>query len=103
MKKPKISEREITYSIRSLLKQFGILHWKVHQGLGSTPGISDIIAVEPKTGRIICIEVKTEKGVLSEHQTRFLQNINEAGGIGFVARSLEDVIEKLGLQKRLLF
>ena len=101
--KQHISETEITHSIWSLLKQFGIMHWKVFQSLGSTPGVSDIIAIEPKTGRIICIEVKTAKGILSPHQERFLQNINDAGGIGFCARSMDDVIEKLGLQKRMLF
>jgi len=102
MKQPHISEKEITYSIRNLLKQFNIFHWKIHQGLGSTPGVPDIVGIL-KDGRFLGIEVKTERGVLSPHQERFLQNINDAGGIGFVARNLEDVIEKLNLKRGMLF
>jgi hypothetical protein len=103
MNQPALKEKEITYQIRSLLKQFGYYHWKVFQTLGSTPGVSDIIGVEPKTGKIICIEVKTAKGQLSEFQSRFLQAVNDAGGIAFVARDLETVIEKLDLKKGMLF
>lgn len=96
----KISEMEITHSIRSLLKQFGIFHWKVWQGMGSAPGVPDIVGIHQ--GKFLGIEVKTASGKLSPHQERFLKNINAAGGIAFVARSLDDVIEKLDLQKRML-
>lgn len=99
---PKTSEKEITHSIRSLLKQFGIFHYKNHGGLGSAPGLPDITGVL-KDGRGFWIEVKTERGVLSPHQERFIANINDAGGIAFMARSVDEVIEKLELKKRMLF
>jgi len=40
-----LTEREITAGIRHLLKTLGIFHWKVHQGLGSTPGVPDILGI----------------------------------------------------------
>lgn len=98
--KVKISEKEITASIRSLLKSFGIFHWKVFQTLGATPGVPDIIGVYK--GRMIGIEVKTSNGKTSPYQDNFIKNINDAGGLAFVARSVDDVIEKLELEKRML-
>lgn len=66
----------------------------------STPGVPDIIGCFK--GRLIGIEIKSEKGVVSEYQKEFIENINRAGGLAFVARSLDDVIEGLGLQDRFL-
>jgi hypothetical protein len=101
MKPPKIRETDITQGIRNLLKTFGIFHWKNHGGPMGAKGVSDILGCYQ--GKMLAIEVKTAAGHTSPEQDRFLQNVNDAGGIGFVARSIEDVIEKLGLQKRLLF
>lgn len=102
MKQPGLKEKDITKQIRSVLKTFGIFHYKNHGGLGSAPGLPDITGCL-SDGRGFWIEVKTDRGVLSDHQKRFIDNINSAGGLAFVARDVETVIEKLGLQKRLLF
>lgn len=99
--KIKISEKDITHQIRSLLKTYGIFHWKVWQGLGSTPGVPDIVGIY--NGQFLGIEVKTEKGKLSPHQERFIANINANGGLAFVARNIDDVIEKMNLKDRRLF
>ena len=97
-----LKEKDITHQIRSVLKTFGIFHYKNHGGLGSAPGLPDITGCL-KDGRGFWIEVKTDKGRLSPHQERFIQNINDAGGLAFVARSVDDVIDKLDLKKRMLF
>lgn len=97
----KISEKEITHGIRNLLKTFRIFHWKNFGGPMGEKGVPDILGIYQ--GKFLGIEVKTPAGKLSDHQSRFLQNINAAGGIGFVARNLEDVIEKLDLKKGMLF
>lgn len=99
---PKLSEKEITRQIRYTLNIFHIFHWKVWQGLGSTAGVPDIVGIT-KDGRFLGIEVKTKNGRLSPHQEQFIKRINDAGGVAFVARSVEDVIEQLGLKKRMLF
>lgn len=93
-------EKAITHAIRGLLKTLRVFHWKEHGGLGSTPGVPDIIGCYH--GRMLGIEVKTDRGRVSEHQQRFIDNINAAGGIAFVARSIEDVIKHLGLEDRVL-
>ena len=97
-----LKEKDITHQIRNVLKTFGIFHYKNHGGLGSAPGLPDITGCL-KDGRGFWIEVKTDKGRLSPHQERFIQNINDAGGLAFVARSVDEVIEKLDLKKRMLF
>jgi len=99
-RKPPTPEALLTKSIRQLLNSVGIFAWKEWGGPMSTPGVPDIIGCFK--GRMIGIEIKSEKGVVSEYQKEFIENINRAGGLAFVARSLEDVIEGLGLQDRFL-
>jgi penicillin-binding protein-related factor A (putative recombinase) len=66
----------------------------------STPGIPDIIGCYK--GRMIAIEVKAPKGKVSPYQEQFIRQINEAGGLAFVARDIDTVIDQLGLQDRFL-
>jgi Holliday junction resolvase len=61
--------------------------------MGSTPGVPDIIGCWK--GKLLGIEVKTKSGKLSERQALFIESINLEGGIAFVARSVEDVMERL--------
>lgn len=98
--KPPTEEAQLTRSIRQLLNSLGIFHWKSWGGPMSTPGVPDLICCFK--GRLVGIEIKSEKGIVSEYQKEFIDNINRAGGLAFVARSLEDVIEGLGLQDRFL-
>jgi len=95
-----LSEKAITKAIRRLLTELGVWHWKQFQSLGSTPGVPDIIGIWQ--GRMLGIEVKTARGKLSVQQQVFIDKINAHGGIAFCARSVEDVIEGLGVQDRFL-
>lgn len=56
---------------------------------GLCVGSSDIIGIY--RGRFLAIEVKTKRGVVSKNQEKFLKTVNNAGGIGFVARTADDV------------
>ena len=58
-------------------------------------GMSDIMGIL-KDGRTLAIEVKSAKGVVMAHQHEFLNSIAIAGGIAFVARSVDDVVDRLG-------
>lgn len=62
-------------------------------------GVSDILGILP-CGTFVAIEVKTPKGRLSENQKQFLKDIQEYNGIAFVARSVDDVRERLHGQAR---
>lgn len=64
------------------------------------PGVSDIIGCYK--GKMIAIELKAPNGKPTPDQERFIKNVNEAGGIAFIAKSLDEVIEGLGLQDRFL-
>lgn len=56
-----------------------------------TPGSSpDIFLI--KNGFVWGIEVKTERGKLSEHQEAFCVAFTEAGATYLVARSIDDVV-----------
>ncbi len=88
-----LKEADITKQIRDVLNLKGIWHFKHWSGMGSAPGVSDILG-----GKMMAIEVKVPGRVPSLDQLQFIDNVNTAGGIGFVAYSVEDVIEKLGIK-----
>ena len=88
--KPKILERDITMQIRNYLKFKKIFHFKAWQGPMSTKGVPDIVGVLPG-GTALYIEVKTEKGKLSDAQREFLTEAKLNGAMTIVARKLEDV------------
>lgn len=81
---------------RVLRNNVGVLQDKrghyLRYGLGT--GSSDLIGWTNK-GRFLAIEVKTDKGRVTEEQENFLDQVNLSGGIGFVARSVQDVVDKL--------
>ena len=94
------AEAALTRAIRGLLNSLGVWHWKNHGGPMGAKGVSDILGCY--MGRMLAVEIKSPNGKLSEDQQRFIDNVNAAGGIGFVARSVDDVIIGLGVQDRFL-
>lgn len=59
-------------------------------------GVSDILGIY--NGKFLAIEVKSEKGKVSPAQALFLSDVRLNGGLGFVAKSIEDVAKALGMQ-----
>jgi len=59
------------------------------------PGCPDVIG-QLRDGRFLGCEVKGPTGRLRPEQTLFLARINGAGGVGFMARDLRDVMRELG-------
>lgn len=57
---------------------------------GLFKGSSDLIGWT-KDGKFLAVEVKTEKGILTKAQQRFLLAVIKAGGIGIVALSVDDL------------
>lgn len=87
-------EKDIRRSIKDFLKKTGWFVFPVFQGgMYSYPGISDYIAV--RDGIVLFIEVKNERGNQSPDQKNFENNVNDHGGVYFVARSIEDVDNKI--------
>jgi len=61
--------------------------------MSTCKGIPDLSII--KDGRLIYIEVKTEKGKLSEHQEKWIANAEKYGVKTIVACSVEEVIKGL--------
>ncbi len=58
------------------------------------PGGSDLIGWTA-TGRFLAVEVKAGRTATTGDQERFLAAVVKAGGIGIIARSVEDVVRAL--------
>jgi len=107
--KKKILERDVTKAVRDVLKAGRVWHFKHWSGMGSYPGVPDILGVYrvkvedlikwnvKEIGVFLAIEVKAPGGTATEKQSQFLQEVRDNGGFAFTADSPEVVIKKLGL------
>lgn len=92
-------EGEIKKQIIDWLKAKQIFYWvnvvaRVPGNRGKMKtGTSDILGCFK--GRMLAIEIKAKTGKLSDEQAEFIFAVRTAGGIAFVARSLDDVIQQL--------
>lgn len=111
--KPK--ESDVQKAVRGLLRTCGIWHFRHQSSMGSHPGVYDLIgACDSKNlcphcgsqlivpGRFLAIETKrpgrdTTDPKRKTAQDNFRDEVIAAGGIAFVARSVEDVVEGLDL------
>lgn len=57
---------------------------------GLCVGSSDLVGWT-RDGRFLAIEVKTARGRLTAEQAHFLDAVNAAGGVGILARSVNDL------------
>ena len=102
IKEVQLSEHEIQTQILELLTKMGIYHFRNNTGRKhnirfGVVGGSDILGVTNDRckigkGRFLAIEVKNKKHKPSEAQLIFLDMINSNGGLGILARSIDDVI-----------
>lgn len=70
--------------------------FRARTGTGMRCGVADIVGLWE--GRGIALEIKSQKGRLTENQSHFLSSYFKNGGIAAVLRSLEDtnlLIEQL--------
>jgi len=124
MSKKDTPETRITKAVRSVLKTCGVFHWKQWQGPMSQPkGVSDLLGIRTvtitpemvgmKVGIFTAIEMKqpgwkpprpgTRAYDHYGNQKRFIDKIIRAGGVGFFAQSIDEVIDGLELRDRFLF
>ena len=92
------NETAVRRQIQDYLRWTGWFVYYNLAGLGSYPGLSDLVAV--RDGRVVHIEVKTPKGRQSDWQKRFQRKLEAAGGEYVLARGIEDV-EHLAGEKQL--
>lgn len=98
-------ETDIRDAIVEFLKLKRIFCWKdrqsaKRQGVGtvkSSKGVADILGIY--AGRPLAIEVKKPGGTLSQEQHEWLTQFKDAGGIAFIATSVEECQKKLSEAK----
>jgi hypothetical protein len=92
-----MSEIDLMRQIQFRASELGHRLWRNNVGFcndpklrfGLCPGSSDLIGIS-KDGRFIAVEVKTSKGRTSPGQESFIQVVRRLGGIGIIARKVED-------------
>lgn len=103
-----MAESDVQRAILDWLAWHGILAWRTNSGAhifedssgrrrmfrGAPAGTADIIGILPG-GRFLAIECKTAQGRLRPAQKEFIDQVNELGGLAFVARNIEDVEERI--------
>lgn len=65
------------------------------ESLGILPGVSDFCILTPE--KAMFLEIKTDKGRLSNEQRKFLVKVNRLGHRGFVAHGWDDIIDKISV------
>lgn len=96
-----IPEAEIRDQIYKYLLATGCFVWRDYQpttsvirGVGNQrKGIADLLGIY--NGKPLAVEVKTQKGKLTEDQVLWGKRFKEEGGVYVVARCLDDVREAL--------
>lgn len=91
-----MKEKTVENQIKRYLDRLGVWYMKVHGSAFQKAGVPDLIACIG--GRFVGIEVKRPGGRVSPLQKLNIEEIQQSGGVAFVAYSVEDVrreIEKL--------
>lgn len=89
-------EKRIENKIKRYLDSIGAYYIKTHGNMFSKAGTPDILACIK--GRFVGIEVKQPGGVVSKLQEANIRLIQNAGGVAFVADSLEETKRHLEKQ-----
>lgn len=101
-------EKTIQKEILAWLKANGYLHWRQNSGNIFMPGrmirlgyagLPDIVVILAPKGRVIGLEVKSEKGTMRPAQEEFAKQLIAAGGRYAIVRSVEDAAEFLAACK----
>lgn len=98
-------EKQIQSAILDWLRWHHVFCWKQNTvGIrkpngsyipASTTGIPDILCIIK--GQFVGIEVKSEKGIQTDNQKHFQNEVERAGGIYILAKSIDDVQNVLHL------
>lgn len=99
------SEKEIQKTILDYLALKGINAWRTNSGIqfSTYKGKEHVVRLAPRgtpdiigflsDGKFLGIEVKKPGGTVSPEQLLFIEKVNKAGGVCFIAYSLDDVVK----------
>lgn len=72
---------------------------KVFRSNSVKKGVSDIIGFHKLNGQFIAVEIKVGKDKLSPEQSEFLRQVEKAGGVAIVVKSINDLENFFKTQK----
>jgi hypothetical protein len=67
----------------------------INAGQGVVSGACDVIVIAPPNGRVYALELKADRGTLSEAQEKFMADVQRAGGEAGVAYGLDEALQWL--------
>ena len=67
-----MTEAELQAAVIDAAKWGGWLHYHTHDSRRCPPGFPDLVLLDPRTGRLIFAELKTEKGRVTPAQAEWL-------------------------------
>lgn len=85
-KLPEITEKVWQKQVEGLAKTLGYRHYHPYFSMRSAPGYPDLTLISPSQKRVIWIELKTEKGKVTNNQQEWLDCLAEAGQEVYVFR-----------------
>ncbi len=90
-----LTEAQVMAQVKSYLQATGWYVMRIHQSLGSTKGLPDLVCL--RDGRTVYVECKSQRAnaKLSKHQEAVRREIEAHGGLFILARSYEDVKKAL--------
>lgn len=90
-----IKEKELLTLIKDWLRLRGVFFFRVHQSLGSTPGLPDLVLIHKLNGRPVYLELKASKGRPSHYQIAFAQEAGKAGAIAIISSDFDYIVKIL--------
>ena len=82
-----MTEAELQSAIVEMANWLGFkLAYHTHDSTHSAAGFPDLVLVSTRARRVLFVEVKSEKGKLSDDQVRWYAGLNAAGAEVFVWR-----------------
>jgi VRR-NUC domain len=86
---------QVVQAIRQYMEWSKAWNLKVAGGMFQRKGIPDILACWPPKGRLVAVEVKTGKGLLTPEQRDEMTALARAGAVVVLASSVDDLEEVL--------
>ena len=87
------TEKQFERQVKDLAKIFGWLYYHTWRSIHSPAGFPDVVMV--RGNRIICAELKSEKGKVSPAQQEWLDALKETPVEVFLWYSSDDILEEI--------
>jgi len=99
-----VTEKEFMAHVIRLAQMYGWMSFHAHDSRHSAPGFPDLVLLKPTTekhsGRLVFIELKTERGKLTPEQASWLNALKMAGQEVYVWRPKDWQLIEATLRRR---